>query len=324
MFRIAHKLRERGVIGLNARNAGYIGEQNPRRLYRLVDDKVETKRLAIEAGITVPQLYELVESQFQIRYLREKLAEHPRFVIKPAKGSQGDGIIVIDKPIVGGWRKSGGGRLTWDDIAFHLSNILSGMYSLGGQPDCVIIEERVEFDPLFEKVTFHGVPDIRVVVYRGVPAMGMVRLPTRESDGKANLHKGGVGVGVDLASGRTTFAMQHGAPIDEHPDTGEPISGIEIPGWTHLLKLAALSFEMTGLGYVGVDLVLDRNKGPMLLELNARPGLAIQVANRVGLRGRLDKIDAARESLGDLDARVAFSQTTFRAELDALPNGTRQ
>ena len=47
-----------------------------------------------------------------------------------------------------------------------------------------------------------------------------------------------------------------------------------------------------GLGYIGVDIVMDVERGPMLLEANARPGLAIQIANGRGLVPRLEAIDA--------------------------------
>ncbi|MRR31196.1 alpha-L-glutamate ligase-like protein, partial [bacterium] len=71
-------------------------------------------------------------------------------------------------------------------------------------------------------------------------------------------------------------------------------------------------FEMTGLGYLGVDLVIDRDRGPLLLELNARPGLAIQLANRHGLRTRLDQVDRALPSLADTpEARVAWARENF-------------
>ena len=49
------------------------------------------------------------------------------------------------------------------------------------------------------------------------------------------------------------------------------------------------------LGYVGVDFVIDANDGPVVLEANARPGLAIQVAHRHGLLQRLDAIDHASD-----------------------------
>jgi hypothetical protein len=51
--------------------------------------------------------------------------------------------------------------------------------------------------------------------------------------------------------------------------------------------------EAVGLGYLGVDIVVDAAAGPLLLEANARPGLAIQTANGLGLVPCLDRIDAS-------------------------------
>ena len=42
-------LSSEGVLGLNRRNGDYILRFNPRRLYPLVDDKLQTKRLALKA-----------------------------------------------------------------------------------------------------------------------------------------------------------------------------------------------------------------------------------------------------------------------------------
>ena len=65
--------------------------------------------------------------------------------------------------------------------------------------------------------------------------------------------------------------------------------------------------DLAPLGYLGVDIVLDRELGPMMLELNARPGLAIQIANNQGLApilqyaekiGTIPKDPAARVQLG--------------------------
>ena len=63
------------------------------------------------------------------------------------------------------------------------------------------------------------------------------------------------------------------------------------------MNLAARSYELTGLGYQGVDLVLDKDKGPLILELNARPGLNIQIANRAGLLTRLQLVEQHAPSL---------------------------
>jgi hypothetical protein len=67
------------------------------------------------------------------------------------------------------------------------------------------------------------------------------------------------------------------------------LSGIQIPEWDKLLEIALKCQKATGLGYIGVDIAVDRYKGPVIFEVNARPGLGIQVANQAGLRWRLEK-----------------------------------
>ncbi len=288
------RLKELGVLGMNQRNGEFIAEMNARRYYPLVDDKLLTKELAEEAGLHVPKLYGVISTTHEIRQLAKLVGIHEDFVIKPANGAGGDGILVIDgkqshEPLI--YRKSSGMAIGMDAMALHISNILAGAYSLGGRPDVAMIEYRVKFSPLFEKISFQGVPDIRTIVYRGYPVMAMVRLPTTQSDGKANLHQGAIGAGVDMAGGQTLDGVAHNRHVTHHPDTREPISGVDIPGWQSLLEMAAKCSDMTGLGYLGVDVVLDRDLGPLILELNARPGLSIQVANGEGLRHRIDRTD---------------------------------
>jgi alpha-L-glutamate ligase-like protein len=291
MLKMLQTLRENGVIGINERNVNYVSPNNPRKLLRLVDDKLETKRLAQAAMIPSPELFGVVRDARDMKQLPELLARDDGFVIKPAQGSQGKGIIVIESPLRGGWRMASGRRITMETIRFQINNILSGMYSLGGQTDVAMIEYRVKFDDVFGKISFKGVPDIRVIVLRGVPVFAMLRLPTAESDGKANLHRGGVGVGVNIATGLTMRAMQHDQLIELHPDTAHPLENVQAPYWDDILMMAARSYDVTGLGYIGVDVVLDRELGPLLLELNGRPGISIQIANRRGMRSILQKAE---------------------------------
>jgi alpha-L-glutamate ligase-like protein len=306
-------LKQSGVIGLNRRNRDYIMRYNPRRLYPLVDDKLTTKRLAQKAGIAVPELYAVVETQPQIReFLAKRWSD---FVIKPSRGSGGEGIIVILSSVKNGYRKSDGTILRNSDISDHFTKILGGVYSLGGHPDKALVEYRVCFDPVFEDVSYLGVPDIRIIVFLGVPVAGMLRLPTRQSGGKANLHQGAVGVGIDIGSGITTSAVCANTPCYEHPDTGASLGGIKVPHWEKFLTLAAGAYELTGLGYLGVDLVLDRDKGPLLLELNARPGLAIQIANDCGIGTRLEIVEASDVRGMSLEDRLEFARRHFSESL---------
>jgi alpha-L-glutamate ligase-like protein len=311
LIRTARKLREIGLVGLNQRNADYILMYNPRKFYPRVDDKLITKQMAIAQGLPVPELYALVREEHEIEEVHEKIKDKEQFVVKPAHGSGGDGILVITGRKGDRYRKSSGSYLNRDDFNHHISNALSGLYSLGGQPDHVLVEYCVQFDPIFDHVSYKGVPDIRIIVFKGYPVMGMIRLPTRQSDGKANLHQGAIGVGIDIPTGLTKRGVWSGQPITEHPDTDQTIIGLQIPRWHELLMIAAKSSELSGMGYVGVDIVLDRDLGPMILELNARPGLAIQMANGNGLALRLQKIEALTELSNDVAERVEFSKANF-------------
>jgi alpha-L-glutamate ligase-like protein len=311
MFRLLHDMLDAGVLGINKRNADYILPYNARRFYPQVDDKEKTKKLAIAAAIAVPELYHVVAIEQQIAELPRKLEAYSEFVIKPARGSGGDGILIINGRQEGMYRKSSGNLISAADLQYHVSNILSGIYSLGGQNDKCLIEYMVRFDDEFASIAYLGVPDIRIICFFGVPVMAMARLPTRLSDGKANLHRGALGAGIDMATGRTLSAVLNNEVVNEHPDTGNAVSGIEVPHWDAMLDIASRCYELTGLGYQGIDLVLDRDRGPMMLEINARPGLNIQIANRRGLVSRLEKVKANIDGLQSTEERIRFARHHF-------------
>lgn len=313
MLGLIRGLRKAGVMGINKRNADFTLKYNPRQRYPLVDDKAQTKRLAQAAGIAIPELYYTVEIEQQIKALPEILQRYTDFVIKPAHGSGGDGIVIIRGRRMGQFHKASGALMSEAELQHHVSNTLSGLYSLGGQPDKALIEARVQFDPVFDNITYLGVPDIRIIVFLGVPIMSMVRLPTRSSDGKANLHQGAIGAGIDIASGQTLSAVWKNTIISQHPDTGYQVTDVQVPHWEQILHISARCYELTGLGYQGVDIVLDRDKGPLVLELNARPGLNIQIANHCGLLHRLALVEQQINNLDTLPARIQFAKQHFSA-----------
>ena len=292
VFSNPRQLHRLDVLGMNSRNIEYIARHNARHLYPLVDDKLKTKRAAQKAGIAVPELLGVIESQWQLRDLQQLVGDWQKFVIKPTRGSGGKGILVITGRDFDYYLKSNGRKLELADIRRHINNILSGLYSLGGKPDCVMLESLIEYDTVFTDYTYEGVPDLRIIVFKGFPVMAMLRCSTHASDGRANLHQGAIGIGIDIATGNSLYAVQHDRPVEEHPDTGKAFSKLQIPGWNSILELASGCYEMTGLGYIGCDIVLDKTHGPVILELNARPGLAIQLANRQGLMTRLNQIEA--------------------------------
>jgi len=315
MLGLVKRLNAAGVLGINRRNAEYTLQYNPRALYPLVDDKARTKELAQQAGIAVPALYGMIEIERQIRDLPAQLNDHMDFVVKPARGSGGDGIIVITGRRKGLYRKVNGLLLSEAELQHHVANILSGMFSLGGQRDKALIEYRVKFDPVFGQIAYQGIPDIRIIVFLGVPLMAMVRLPTRMSDGKANLHQGAIGAGIDIATGKTLNAVWRNDVVNEHPDTGNSVTGVQVPNWDNLLAIASRCYELSGLGYQGVDIVLDEQLGPLVLELNARPGLNIQIANETGLLSRLREVERNTERLQTTEQRIDFAKRQFAHKL---------
>jgi hypothetical protein len=96
--------------------------------------------------------------------------------------------------------------------------------------------------------------------------MAMLRLATKASEGKANLHQDAVGVGLDVGTGKSLNAVQFNRPILLRPDTGLSLGNIHIVAWDKMLEMASHCYEATGLGYMGVDLVVDVDEGPALIE----------------------------------------------------------
>lgn len=305
------RLKNLGMLNMNRRNVDYIARYNDRTSYPLVDNKLKTKLAVSEYGVKTPKLLQVVRQQHEISHFREMAEDLAGFAIKPAKGSGGKGITVITGRDGDEFIKASSARISVAMLERHLTNILAGLYSLAGTPDVAIVENLVQSSPALAKYSFQGVPDIRIVVFQGYPVMAMLRLATTASDGKANLHQGAVGVGLDIGSGQSLNAVQFNRPITLHPDTGLALENIRIEDWENMLEMAARCYEATGLGYMGVDLVVDANEGPLLLELNARPGLAIQMANGCGLLPRLNAIESLKRPHFSPRERALFAMESF-------------
>jgi len=290
------------ILGLNRRNQEYVRPFNSPSAKNIADNKILTKKILSKEGIKSPEVYKLIKNKKQLRFLDwESLPKS--FVIKPNKGTGGNGIILFYGKKKGetAWIRPSGEVMSKRDIILHIENILEGRFSMGSKTDIAIIEERVQTDPLLKQYSYKGVPDIRVICFNNVPIMAMTRLPTKRSNGTANLHSGAICTGIDISTGITTYSMQMNPKailsdtyedIDMTTDLKEnkKLSGIQIPDWDEILRIALVCQRASKLGYIGVDIALDKNKGPVVFELNARPGLGIQVANRTGLRSRLERV----------------------------------
>lgn len=286
------------ILGINARTVAFSYRVNSARGKKTADSKLQSAWVLKKAGIACPEIFnKFRRPEDVLRFNWESLPD--KFALKPSRGMGGEGIIIVKKKMANGqWLTTQKQKVSVEDLKMHTLDILEGAYSMGSIPDVAFIQEYVGRHKVFRKYAFRGTPDIRIVVFNKVPIMAMLRLPTKESGGRANLHQGALGVGVDIATGITTKAIWHGEQIVYKPGTERKLRGIKIPFWTTCLETAVKTQMVSGLGYLGVDIVLHPEKGPMVLELNAQPGLQIQLANMTGLKKRLERVE-------DLEVRDA-------------------
>ncbi len=280
------------VLGVNHRNISYTLKYNKGASRRIADDKLRTKKVLQKHNIPAPKVLAKLKNDQDVDNF--DFSNLNSFIIKPAKGTGGSGnLLIFSKSKKGDyWIGVNGKKYTEDNLKLYCKAILAGVFKLEfrKKPDIVIIEERVQIHSSLKRLSYKGLPDIRIILYKNIPVMAMLRLPTKKSEGKANLHMGGIAVGIDLATGKTTTAVQGTHFIDRHPDTKMLLSGFTIPYWKDVLKIAVKATSAVGLTFSAVDIVLDKERGPLVLELNTRPGLGIQLANLEGLKGRLEKL----------------------------------
>ena len=300
---------QKKVLGMNARNLSYIRPNNLKKAIRIADDKIISKKVLKKGGIPVPKLIAKISSYKDLEDFDWDILPSG-FALKPNRGLGGEGILVVygrKKGRTDAWVKADKSVVTIDDLKNHIRNILDGNFSVSGVPSVAFFEERLQLLKLFKPYAYRGIPDIRIIVYNKIPVMAMLRLPTKASEGKANLQQGAVGVGIDLATGITTSAIQGKTKIIEYaPGTRLLLSGIRIPYWKNMLDLAVRAQEISGLGFLGADIAIDREYGPVFLELNARAGLSIQIANLDGLKERLERIDGLKIKTAQRGVRVGM------------------
>ena len=300
------------ILGLNDRFFSYT-KQNHKRARRRADDKLVTKKMLTTAGVPHPKLLGKIGSRKGLdNFEWNKLSGG--IVIKPVKGFGGQGILILRKSTkeADKFFLPTGKSISLDQIKVHAMDIIEGRFSHNNLPDKVMIEERIYIHPKFKKLSAGGTPDVRIIVYNKVPVMAMLRLPTEESEGKANLHMGAIGLGIDIATGITTYGVYKNELIKRFPDSAKKVNGIFIPHWNKLMLMAVKTQIVSKLKYLSVDMLIDKEKGPVVLELNDQPGLSIQLANMAGLRKRLERVEGLR--IDSPEKGVKIGRALFASE----------
>ena len=301
-------VKARDILGMNARQQDYVS-LNSARAKAFCSSKYATKVLLENQNIGTAKIYGVLTSIEDVNEFEWETLEK-NFVLKPTNGNAGKGVAVFRKKIENKdiWIDTQNKNWTIDEIKLHCSDILAGQYSTYGTNHQVIVEERVLTHSALDKYTFQGTPDVRVIVYNQVPIMAMLRLPTRESQGRANLHQGALAAGVDIATGITTYGITgEGRPLQFLPDTKKKLNGIRLPFWKKTLQTAVEAAQAAGLAFCGVDLFISEEQGPLVVELNANPGLSIQLANRAGMRRRLERVRDLNVLNADHGVRIGMT-----------------
>ncbi|CAL2076166.1 Alpha-L-glutamate ligase-like protein [Tenacibaculum sp. 190524A05c] len=270
------------AMGINERNVSLIYPNNNRKYYKFADDKVLAKEILDENSIPCADTYAVIEKISGIQKGWELVKKYDKLAIKPANGSGGGGIKILKKDSQENWISSGK-IIHEEEIFLHMASIIMGQYSLGSD-DRVLIEKCIESHSFFHEIYPAGVPDFRVILLNKKPVISMLRVPTDKSDGKANLHQGGLGIGINMEYGTLTYAYDGKNYFEVHPDNGNQIFGKEIPYWNEILEISIQTAASFPLNYLGVDIVIDQWLGPLIMEVNVRPGLGIQLANKTGMK----------------------------------------
>ena len=319
------------ILGMNARNHLYQSKYNSSKGKRAADSKLVTKSILKKAKLAVPRLYRIFKNERAVEGFNfTNLPDS--FVIKPSQGLGGEGIVVVDHggEFAGEWVTVDGNRVTVSDLRLHILDILAGKYSMLDLPDRAFIEERVRVHPRFEPICVNGTPDIGVLVFNKIPVMAFLRLPTKESHGKANMFQGAIACGVDMATGVTTQAVKYTSEVKFFPDSRRRLKGVRIPRWDEVLELGVKTAEAVGLGYCRVDIALQPRttktgklkSTPMVLEVNAQPGLKIQLANEAGLKRRLERVEGLQVKTVKQGINIGKQLFAVREEDESIQGGS--
>jgi len=277
------------ILGQNARNLNFISKYNDDLAKSLADSKIKTKEFLSKKWVKIQESLAVIKNHKELEDFDLNSLPLP-FVVKPNSGYWWKWIIVFEK------KDKENNFITTDlekyslkNLQNHISDILDGFYSLSGSRDRAIFERKIILDHSIELLWKFWLPDIRVIVFNSVPVIAMMRVPTANSKWKANLHMWACWLWVDIWSGKITYITQFRKMIKSIPGIWD-VRWVEIPHWEEILKLAVKVQQVTNIWYIWCDIVLDNNFGPLLLEMNVRPGLEVQVANKIPLLERLKKV----------------------------------
>lgn len=213
----------------------------------------------------------------EISNLGEYLVEHLQvgdgLLVKPLRGGEGKGIFLIRK------RASNSYRVDHKDL--ELKEVLSRLECCEYHGIFPFIEQHATLKDLYPDAT----NTLRVVAFadRESGNVGFysprLRCGTSQSRPFDNTSMGGIACRIDEEKGITTrsCALDQGVftEISEHPDTGKPLNGVQIPFWQDIRsKLTRFHQENPEFDLVGWDVLMGK-KDWFVIEGNHNPTLRV-------------------------------------------------
>lgn len=346
-----------GILGNNARNLLYIKKFNDKKGIRLANNKLQTKDFLIERGIPFAKTYGIISNRTELYDFDFSFLPKKNFVVKPNQWSKGQGVYIVKyiEDTHNAWRlhetiplkkqnkftkistrisrlfsqeftereytgtyQIGNKVLTDREFRRYLLDILDGKYSMTLWGDKIIIEEKLVAGELFSDFCEFGLADIRIIVFNLVPVATMIRVPTQQSNGKANLAQWWLGFGIEVGSGKiTSLLWKNKIYKNRFPKKFAHFYNKKIPYRNDILFLSSKVQYFVNIGYLALDRVIT-NEGPKLLEINARAGLEVQKVSNTKLQKVLDKIEDIK--IIDPEKWVEIAKTLFSSEKSDIIN----
>ena len=185
-FRFRKILDQGSVLGINSRNRDLIYKLNSSALLDLAADKLQSKAALSASGIPIAQTLASCSSYQDLDDFLLTAQGQNGFALKPNRGSQGNGILIIDHFDGENFFTVNGRRVSPKELARHIGEILSGSFAQDGSEDSAYLEPLLLQHEDLNKLANLGLADIRIILHHKKPISAMLRVPTKKSNGKAN------------------------------------------------------------------------------------------------------------------------------------------
>lgn len=256
------------------------------RFAAALNNKIVFSRLVESYGGRAPEYYCLIRdgmymqigSRFRMRSagdIVDVAASGERLIVKPFGGGAGVGVILLS---------GGGGRVRVNDVETERDDAVR---LIEGLSDAVVSEYVIQHE--YSSRIFPGsVNSIRVLMMwdfdEGEPFIPFAghRFGTSLSAPVDNCSQGGMSANIDvetgvLGRGMTGHSTEESKEHTHHPETGEPIEGVQIPHWAEATgKVLEIAREMAYIPYIGWDIVITPD-GFCVIEGNSYPDVGHQV-----------------------------------------------